>query len=194
MNFAQFAALFFSVFHLASAFTSIINPGQFECFFENLKKSEHFSISYEVVGKKNVDFTMRNNNGVTLVSRPSVPEGNFGTNAMEDGRFEYCFTNSQNFAIVVNFNPHSPDEEEFLNKIDSSEDVQEEMRKLSHNVEEIVDHFNFMQSRNDDNENVLKSLQSRVFWWATLQSFALISVCAWQVYYVTSIFKARGVV
>ncbi|OLY84867.1 Endosomal protein P24B [Smittium mucronatum] len=184
----------FSAFGLASAFTTVINPGITECFYEILKKQDHFSISYEVVGKKNTDFIMKNNNGVVIVNRSNMPEGNFGTNAMADGKFEYCFSNKQTFGIVVNFNPHSPDEEEYLNKIDSSSEVKEQMRELSHNVEEVVDHFVFMQSRNNENEEVLLSLQGRVFWWATLQSVALISVCAWQVYYVTSIFKARGIV
>ncbi|OMJ08225.1 Endosomal protein P24B [Smittium culicis] len=186
--------LFLSALHLISAFTTVINPGIVECYYEILKKQDHFSISYEVVGKKQVDFVMKNNNGVVIVNRASMPEGNFGTNAMADGKFEYCFTNRQSHGIVVNFNPHSPEEEQYLNKIDSSSEVKDQMRDLSHNVEEVVDHFVFMQSRNTQNENVLQKLQSRVFWWATLQSIALISVCAWQVYYVTSIFKARGIV
>ncbi|PVU95323.1 hypothetical protein BB561_001905 [Smittium simulii] len=185
---------FLALVPLVFSYTSILSTGATECYHEYLKKSDHFSISYEVVGKYNINFILRNANNIVIVDRRESPEGNFGTTAADSGKFSFCFTNPSQHGIVVNFNPHSPEEEVFLNKIESTEDIKKEMRSLSHNVEDVIDHFVFMFSRSEENEKVIYKLQSRVFWWATLQSITLISVCGWQVYYVTSIFKARGVV
>ncbi|PVV00806.1 hypothetical protein BB560_004799, partial [Smittium megazygosporum] len=188
------ALLFLSGLSIVSAFTSVLNAGATECFYENLVKGNHFSISYETVAKYKISFVLRNSRNSALVERRESSEGNFGTTAGESGRFTYCFTNPLSHAVVVNFNPHSPDEEKFLSKIESTDEIKKEIGTLSHSIEDLIDHFIFMHSRSDENEGVIAKLQSRVFWWAVLQSVALISVCGWQVYYVTSIFKARGVV
>ncbi|KAI8324277.1 hypothetical protein GQ54DRAFT_296269 [Martensiomyces pterosporus] len=124
---------------------------------------------------------------------PHSGEGSYSYVSTSDGRYTYCFINKAPHEIVVNFNPHGPEEEAFLAGSDASP-AENEVRKLSHNVEEIKDHFNHMLFRNEVHDQSVSDTQTRMFHWAILQTLALAGVCGWQIYYVRSLFKIRGVV
>lgn len=192
----QLATLVFALGVLvsyATAYTTIMRPNSQECYFERMKVGDHFSITFETAGKLPIEFLLRDNNNAPVYSMPHSGEGSYSYNAIGEGRHAYCFKNNAPHEIVVNFNPHGPEDETYLVGHDASP-AENEVRKLSHNVEEVRDHFNFMLFRNEIHDQSVSDTQGRMFHWAILQTVALAAVCGWQIYYVRSLFKIRGVV
>ncbi|KAJ2777048.1 p24 complex component [Coemansia interrupta] len=177
----------------AAAYTTIMPPNTQECYFERLKQSQHFTITFETAGKLPVDFQINDIHRNAIYTMPHTGEGTYTHIAKADGRHSYCFKNNAPHDIVVNFNPHGPEEEPYAIDHDATP-AENEVRKLSHNVEEVRDHFNFMLFRNEVHDQSVSETQRRMFHWAVLQTLALAGVCGWQIYYVRSLFKVRGVV
>ncbi|KAJ1664710.1 p24 complex component [Coemansia sp. RSA 1813] len=178
---------------LTAAYTTIMFPNTQECYFERMKTGDHFSITFETAGKLPIDFTINDVNRNPIYTMPHTGEGSYNYVSTAEGRYSYCFKNNAPHEIVVNFNPHGPEEETFLAGHDASP-AENEVRKLSHNIEEIKDHFNFMLFRNEVHEHSVSDTQKKMFNWAILQTLALAGACGWQIYYVRSLFKIRGVV
>ncbi|KAJ2722195.1 p24 complex component [Coemansia sp. Benny D115] len=164
-----------------------------ECYYERMKQGNHLSITFETAGKLPVELTIKDAHNNPIYSLPHAGEGSYSYVATTDGRYGMCFRNNAPHEIVVNFNPHGPDEETFLVDHDASP-AENEVRKLSHNVEEVRDHFNFMLFRNEVHDHSVSDTQKRMFHWAILQTLVLAGACGWQIYYVRSLFKVRGVV
>ncbi|KAJ1942052.1 p24 complex component [Linderina macrospora] len=178
----------------AAAYTTIMNVQSQECYHERMKQGEHFSITFETAGKLPVDFVFKDPMGTAVYSLPHTGEGGYSYLAQTDGRHSYCFINGAPHEIVVNFNPHGPEEETFLASAHDATPAETAVRTLAHNVEEVQDHFTYMLFRNDIHDKSVADTQKRMFHWAILQTLALAGVCGWQIYYVRSLFKMRGVV
>ncbi|KAJ1877584.1 p24 complex component [Coemansia sp. RSA 1722] len=194
--FRHFASLVLALGVLVSyavAYTTIMLPNSQECYFERMKQGQHFSITFETAGKLPIDFQLNDAHRSPIYSMPHSGEGSYSHVSTGEGRYSYCFRNNAPHEIVVNFNPHGPEEEAYLADHDASP-AENEVRKLSHNVEEVKDHFSFMLFRNEVHDQSVSDTQRRMFNWAILQTLALAGVCGWQIYYVRSLFKVRGVV
>ncbi|KAI7828391.1 emp24/gp25L/p24 family/GOLD-domain-containing protein [Kickxella alabastrina] len=193
LKFASLALAVAALLSHAAAYTTIMLPNSQECYNERMKHNDHFSITFETAGKLPIDFSLLDAYNNPVYSLPHSGEGSYGYAATSDGRYSYCFKNNAPHEIVVNFNPHGPEEEIYLVDHDATP-AENEVRKLSHNVEEVRDHFNFMLFRNEVHDSNVEDTQRRMFHWAVLQTLALAGVCGWQIYYVRSLFKVRGVV
>ncbi|KAJ2508881.1 p24 complex component [Coemansia sp. RSA 2052] len=178
---------------LAAAYTTIMMPNSQECYLERMKVNDHFSISFETAGKMPIEFFITDSHNAHIYSMPLAGEGSHSFISTSEGRHAYCFKNNAPHEIVVNFNPHGPEEETYLVGHDATP-AEQEVRKLSHNVEEVRDHFEFMLFRNEIHDQSVSDTQRRMFHWAILQTLALAGMCGWQIYYVRSLFKIRGVV
>ncbi|KAJ2610116.1 p24 complex component [Coemansia sp. RSA 1365] len=190
---ATFALALSLLASYAAAYTTVMKPVSQECYFERLKQGSHFSITFETAGKLPIDFSLNDAHRTPIYSMPHTGEGSYSYTSTSEGRYSYCFKNNAPHEIVVNFNPHGPENEVFLAKHDASP-AENEVRKLSHNIEEVRDHFNFMLFRNEVHDQSVSDTQRRMFNWSILQVVALAGVCGWQIYYVRSLFKIRGVV
>ncbi|KAJ2001177.1 p24 complex component [Coemansia thaxteri] len=188
------AALALGIFaSYAAAYTTIMLPNSQECYLERMKAGDHFSITFETAGKLPVEFLVTDSHNTPLYSMPHTGEGSYSFISANEGRHSYCFRNNAPHEVVVNFNPHGPEEETYLVNHDATP-AETEVRKLSHNVEEVRDHFNFMLFRNEIHDQSVSDTQRRMLHWAVLQTLALAGMCGWQIYYVRSLFKIRGVV
>ncbi|KAJ2492486.1 p24 complex component [Coemansia sp. RSA 2050] len=178
---------------LAAAYTTIMQPNSQECYVERMKVNDHFSITFETAGKLPIEFYITDSRNTPIYSMPLAGEGHHSYISTNEGRHSYCFRNNAPHEIVVNFNPHGPEEETYLVGHDATP-AEQEVRKLSHNVEEVRDHFEFMLFRNEIHDQSVSDTQRRMFHWAILQTLVLAGMCGWQIYYVRSLFKIRGVV
>ncbi|KAJ1674754.1 p24 complex component [Spiromyces aspiralis] len=176
-------------------YTTILRSENQECYSELMKRDEHFSITYDVANKYPVDFMIMDPSNRVLYANSGTPNGEFGYKATMDGKFTYCFKAPKGNDLVVNFNPHSPEDEEFLKADDDkASPLEKEIRKLSHNVEDVIDHFQNMIARDNVRYESGTMTHSRIYTWSIVQSVALVGVGCWQIYYLTSIFKSRAIV
>ncbi|KAI9506194.1 p24 complex component [Coemansia spiralis] len=192
-QFASIALILGVLAFSAAAYTTILLPNTQECYYERMKSGTHFSITFETASKLPIEFVLNDVNRNPIYTMPHTGEGSYSYVSTSEGRYSYCFKNNAPHEIVVNFNPHGPDEEKFLTNHDATP-AENEVRKLSHNIEEVRDHFNFMLFRNEVHEHSVSATQGRMFSWAILQTLVLAGACGWQIYYVRSLFKVRGVV
>lgn len=72
--------------------------------------------------------------------------------------------------------------------------IEREIRLLANGLTSVKDEQEYIVVRERTHRNTAESTNSRVKWWSILQAFVLVSVCAWQVYYlkvrfyITSVF------
>ncbi|KAJ1922954.1 p24 complex component, partial [Coemansia sp. S17] len=125
---------------LAAAYTTIMRPNSQECYLERMKVNDHFSITFETAGKIPIEFYITDSHNAHIFSMPLSGEGHHSYISTSEGRHAYCFRNGMSQEVVVNFNPHGPEEETYLVGHDATP-AEQEVRKLSHNVEEVRDHF-----------------------------------------------------
>ncbi|KAJ1913081.1 p24 complex component [Mycoemilia scoparia] len=162
-----------------------------------MKKDETFTITYEVANDNlPVDFMIMDPTSRVLAAKAHTPDGRFEYKASIDGKFTYCFKAPAGNDLIVNFNPHSPEDEIDFGQFGKKEgtEIQREIKKLATNIDDMIDHFQNMIARDNVRYQSGALTQSRIFSWSLMQSVALIGVCGWQIYYLSSIFKTRAIV
>ncbi|CAD6566911.1 MAG: p24 complex component [Tremellales sp. Tagirdzhanova-0007] len=187
----------FLILPLASAHRIEIEPGGKECYFENLESQDRMTVTYEVGGSSggghlDVDFYVTEPHGETIYTNFKEPQGTFSLAADRDGRYTYCFSNemSSYSRKIVSFNVHGVlyigDEEHIA-------PVEQEIRDLSSGLQMVKDEQAYLVVRERVHRNTAESTNSRVKWWAIVQTVILFSLCAWNVQYLKSWFEVKRV-
>ncbi|KAI8852025.1 supernatant protein factor C-terminal domain-containing protein, partial [Chytridium lagenaria] len=156
------------------------------CFFEELTAGDRMDLSYQVYdgGDLEIDFWLSAPDERMLNSVFAQTTGTYGFNADKSGRYKYCFNNQVGtYVKAITFSMKGPDE-----KISP---LNEEINKLSNAIHTVVDEVNYLNQREMVHRGTAKSTNSRVFWWSIFQTFVLVGVCGFQIYYIKSFFEVR---
>jgi hypothetical protein len=62
--------------------------------------------------------------------------------------------------------------------------IEREIRSLAHSLSSVKDEQEYIMIRERTHRNTAESTNGRVKWWSILQALVLVSVVAWQVYYL----------
>ncbi|TPX47929.1 hypothetical protein SeMB42_g03029 [Synchytrium endobioticum] len=198
-----FIAAFPSYVSSFNAFTITIAAHDKQCFVEKLKHGDPVDMSYQVNegGDLDVDFWIISDDNRLLYSSHKQSTDTYGFIADRDGQIEYCFSNQMTSVAdkVLTFIFEGPEERvKLMEQLDQTEGIaeplQREIEHLANGLRAIRDEQSYMVARERAHRNTAESTNSRVMWWALIESILLIGVCLWQVYYLRRFFEVKRVV
>ncbi|RSH81533.1 p24 complex component [Saitozyma podzolica] len=173
-----------------------IDPGGKECYFENLQPQDRMTVTYEVGGSSgghlDIDFYVVEPRGEVVYTNFKEPQGTFSLTAEVAGRYTYCFSNEMSTYArkVLSFNVHGV---LYVGDDEHIAPVESEIRDLSSGLQMVKDEQAYLVVRERVHRNTAESTNSRVKWWAIVQTVILFSVCAWNVHYLKSWFEVKRV-
>ncbi|WWC93942.1 hypothetical protein V866_000780 [Kwoniella sp. B9012] len=174
-----------------------IDPGEKECYFESLQPKDRMTITYEVGGSTggghlDIDFYVTDPQGKTIYTHHKKPQGSFSMSADRSGKFTYCFSNEMSSYArkVLSFNVHG---QLYIGDQEQIAPVEQEVRDLSAGLQLVKDEQAYLVVRERVHRNTCESTNSRVKWWAIVQTVILFSLCAWNVHYLKSWFEVKRV-
>ncbi|ETW83835.1 hypothetical protein HETIRDRAFT_472150 [Heterobasidion irregulare TC 32-1] len=182
---------------LVSAHLIDVAASKKECFFEDLHKNDKMTVTYQVGGggHLDIDFWITDPEGTALGKHIKQSTGSLSITAEKDGRYEYCFSNQMSAIAdkIVSFNVHG------VIYVGEGDDehvapIEREIRLLANGLTSVKDEQEYIVVRERTHRNTAESTNSRVKWWSILQAFVLVSVCAWQVYYLKSFFEIKRII
>ncbi|KAK4686747.1 hypothetical protein P7C73_g3369, partial [Tremellales sp. Uapishka_1] len=91
---------------------------------------------------------------------------------------------------VLSFNVHGV---LFIGDDEHIAPVEQEIRDLSAGLQLVKDEQAYLVVRERVHRNTAESTNSRVKWWAIVQTVILFSTCAWNVHYLKSWFEVKRV-
>ena len=184
-----------------------VEPSSTECFYEMLKNTEQFSVSFNVEGNEGhtIDFHVTNPVGQIIHTDTNKQYGYHAVVADREGRYTYCFSNHQNMVTpkMVYFYPHNAEaeQERYKKKQEayggggvSTDPMENEIKRLSENLQDVREHLDFMAHRKDRHQLTAESTNERVKWWSLFQLALLVASAFFQVNYLRKIFSTKRVV
>jgi len=196
-HFLLWLSSLFLIFHLASSNLIEIPASKKECFFEDLHVNDQMTVTYQVGGggHLDIDFWISDPTGSAIKKNIRFSTGTASITAEKDGRYEYCFSNQMSTIAdkIVSFNVHG-----VIYVGDEAAEIvapiEREIRSLAHSLSSVKDEQEYIMIRERTHRNTAESTNGRVKWWSILQALVLVSVVAWQVYYLKSFFEVKRVI
>ncbi|KAK9481028.1 emp24/gp25L/p24 family/GOLD-domain-containing protein [Lipomyces japonicus] len=187
---------------VVSAHNVKLEPRRRECFFEDLRKGDTMTVSYQVgdshgdssSGNLGIDFWVTDPKNQVLKTDNDESHGEYTFNAQQSGRFTYCFSNEASGLVAkeVGFNVHG------IVYIDASDvpadPFEVEVKALSNVVEQVKDELEYLLIRERVHRNTAESTNSRVKWWSLFQLGVVAGSGIFQVYYLKRFFEVKSVV
>ncbi|KAI8324858.1 hypothetical protein GQ54DRAFT_255717 [Martensiomyces pterosporus] len=168
------------------AYTTIIQPSTQECYKETVSEGGHFSMSFEVLEDASIQFDARQ----VIKQIPRTSFGEAEVRGHIGGKYQYCFLNlDSSRPATINFNGHGEDTEEFLNAGGVETKEQDEVSKLTHEIEQVGDYFTYLLFRSE--LHVQRVMDTN--WFVARVSYAmpliLVSTGVGQLYYLRKLFR-----
>jgi len=164
-----------------------------ECFFEDLHVNDKMTVTYQVGGggHLDIDFWLADPHNLALGKHIKQSTGSISITAQADGRHEYCFSNLMSSVAdkIVSFNVHGV---VYIAEDEHIAPIEREIRDLSNGLQTVKDEQEYIVVREKVHRNTAESTNDRVKWWSIIQALVLISVCAWQIYYLRSFFEVKA--
>ncbi|KAF5212255.1 putative endosomal protein [Clavispora lusitaniae] len=186
---------------IASAHTVLLPPNGKQCFFENLKRNDELSISFQVGSRDpqnaeqyTIDFYITGPNNKVERSLYGSDHGDETIKAMAEGKYQYCFSNekSSRVDLDVSFNVHGVI---YIDVNDPKSDTLDyAISKLSQLASDVKAEQNYLVIRERTHRNTAESTNSRVKWWSVFQIIVVALNSVFQIYYLKRFFEVRSVV
>lgn len=184
--------LLVAVVQFVCAHTIDLQPHSEYCFYEDMHVGDEMTLTYQVSGggHLDVDTMLFNPSGNLLFEQRHKDTGTYDFTADADGRYKYCFSNK--FSAVtdktLSFNVHGV---LYLTEEEGLIPAERELRDLANNVQMFKDEQEYLTMRERVHRNTAESTNSRIKWWSIFQTILVVSVCAFQVYFVKRQFEVR---
>ncbi|CAH6719552.1 endosomal protein P24B [[Candida] jaroonii] len=198
----HFKTLFiFYLVSLINCHNILLPPYGKQCFFENLRKNDELSISYQVGSRDpsnseqlKASFSIGSPNGQIIVKRNDVDHGDENLKAAMDGRYLYCFSNekSSRVDLDVSFNVHGVVYIDLDNP--DSDTLDYAIKRLSQLTSDVKAEQSYLVIRERTHRNTAESTNSRVKWWSVFQIIVVIANSLFQIYYLRRFFEVKSVV
>lgn len=186
---------------IAQAHTVLLAPYGKQCFFEDLKRNDELSISYQVGSRDpnnaeqyTIDFYIVGPNDRILNRKSGIDHGDENMRADQTGRYQYCFSNekSSRVDLDVSFNVHGVI---YIDANDpESDSLDYAIQKLSELTSDVKAEQNYLVIRERTHRNTAESTNSRVKWWSLFQIIVVACNSLFQIYYLKRFFEVRSVV
>lgn len=193
-------ALFY-LFTLIACHNVLLPPYGKQCFFENLKKNDELSISYQAGSRDpqnaeqlTTDFYIGTPSGQVVLKRTGVDHGDETIKATTNGRYTYCFSNekSSRVDLDISFNVHGII---YIDVNDPNSDTLDfAIQRMSQLTSDVKAEQSYLVIRERTHRNTAESTNSRVKWWSVFQMIVVASNSLFQIYYLKRFFEVKLVV
>ncbi|KAF8000990.1 emp24/gp25L/p24 family/GOLD [Metschnikowia aff. pulcherrima] len=197
----RFVAAWLFLVALVSAHTALLPPYGKQCFFENLKRNDVLSISFQVGSRDpgnseqyTIDFYIIGPNERMERVLKSQDHGDETLTADMDGKYQYCFSNEKTSRVDldVSFNVHGV---VYIDVNDPDLDSLDYLiLRLNQLTSDVKAEQNYLVIRERTHRNTAELTNSRVKWWSVFQIILVAANSLFQVYYLKRFFEVRSVV
>lgn len=189
---------------MANGFTTVVDPGKVNCFYDELEPNRTLEIEYQVIeggGDLDISFKIISPRGVMLVKDEKRTDEVHTVTTPHGGVYSFCFDNSFSTVaekmVYVDLDLAAADEDSWFRTLDGSDITGNELQMdsirnmldgIKESLEKAQQHQNYLSKKNFKNHFLVSRSSSRVFWWSLIQSIVLIGVAVCQVLIVKNFF------
>ncbi|KAL7006646.1 p24 complex component [Cystobasidiomycetes sp. EMM_F5] len=150
------------------------------------------TVTYQVAsgGDLDLDFWITDPRNTPMYTLSKKDTGTYSFTAKSDGRYTYCFSNEMSSVTqkTVSFNVHGV---MYVEDDGHTAPIEKEIRALSAALQDVKDEQEYIVTRERLHRDTAESTNDKVKWWSIIQAVLLVSVCAWQIYYLRQFFEVK---
>ncbi|KAF5333649.1 hypothetical protein D9611_002233 [Ephemerocybe angulata] len=196
-------ALYLALTAKASALTISISPNERACFFADVDKAGEkigFYFAVQSGGAFDIDWDIKDPNHKPLMEGNRERQGDYVFTANAVGEYSFCFENDMStltdklidFDIMVESEPRREPPAKPGQIAEHTSALEESVFRLNGmlmNINRMQKHHHTQERRGF---SVVKSTQNRLFWYAFIESVAIIGMAVFQVYVLQTFFTKTG--
>ncbi|KAG1120145.1 hypothetical protein G6F42_012813 [Rhizopus arrhizus] len=188
----------------ATALTYNLAANENACFYiwaDKPGKKLGFYFAVQQGGSFDIDYDVKGPNGVSILNGEHERQGDFVFTANAYGEYSFCFSNDMStfaeklvdFEITVenevrpNFQKDASGKEQPA----TLSEMEESLFRLSGSLTNIARTQKYFRTRENRNSATVISTESRIFWFAFMESLAIISMACLQVFVVKNFFNVK---
>lgn len=194
---------------MLNGFTTVVEAGKVNCFYENIEVNKTLEMEYQVVeggGEMDITFQVISPNGGLLVDDEKKTDDVHTVQADEKGVYAFCFDNSFSTlaqkVVYADLGLEVDEMDSWLSSLEGDTGLEEQelqvdsIRTTLENIKMLMEkaqgYQNYLTKKNFKSHFVVTRSGSRVFWWSLIQSIALIGVAICQVLIVKNFFGTNS--
>ncbi|KAA1471013.1 hypothetical protein DENSPDRAFT_836959 [Dentipellis sp. KUC8613] len=193
----------FSVSVNAVALTSAISPNERLCFYADVDKAGEkigFYFAVQSGGSFDIDYEVKDPNEKVLLDGQRERQGDYVLTANTVGEYAFCFENDMStlteklieFDIMVESEPRREAPAKPGQMADHTSALEESVFRLNGMLMNIKRTQKYFHTRENRGFSIVKSTQNRLFWYAVLETLAVIGMAIFQVYVLQTFFTKTG--
>jgi len=186
-----------------SALTTTVAPNERLCFYADVDKpGEKIGLYFAVQagGTFDIDWEVIDPHGESLLSGEREHQGDYIFTANVVGEYTFCFENDMStithklvdFDIMVESEPRRESPARAGQVSDKTTALEESIYRLRNSLTSIDRLQRYFHTREARGFSVVKSTQDRIFWYAVLDSCAIITMAVVQIYVLQTFFTTTG--
>ncbi|KAJ7074472.1 emp24/gp25L/p24 family/GOLD-domain-containing protein [Mycena amicta] len=187
----------------AAALTTAISANERLCFYADVDKEGEkigFYFAVQSGGSFDIDFDVKDPNDKIMLEGQRERQGDYVFTANYVGEYAFCFENDMStlteklvdFDIMVESEPRREPPAKPGQISEHTSPLEESVFRLNGmlmNIKRTQKHFHTRENRGF---SIVKSTQSRLFWYAIFESLAIIGMAVFQVYVLQTFFTKTG--
>lgn len=180
-----------------------VKSNEHACFYTAVDKAKEkisFYFAVQAGGDFDIDYYATNPHGQIILEGTRERQGDFAFTAEYIGEYKFCFSNDMStvtdklidFEIAVEHDvrPEMPVKPGV--GAEETSGIEESVLKLSSQVSQMSRTQKYFRTREHRNMSTVQSTESRIFWFALLESCAMITMSGLQVFIVRTFFSRRS--
>ncbi|KZT01670.1 uncharacterized protein LAESUDRAFT_686321 [Laetiporus sulphureus 93-53] len=191
-----------SVAH-AVALTTAIGANERLCFYADVDKAGEkigFYYAVQAGGSFDIDFEVKDPNEKVILDGSRERQGDYVLTANTIGEYSFCFENDMStlteklidFDIMVESEPRREPPAKPGQISEHTSALEESIFRLSGMLQNIKRTQKYFHTRENRGFDLVKSTQSRLFWYAVLECAGIIGMAVLQVYVLQTFFTKTG--
>eukprot|EP00762_Andalucia_godoyi_P007294 ANDGO_01563.mRNA.1 Transmembrane emp24 domain-containing protein A len=169
-----------------------------QCFFETMKRDAKTGVYFQVTagGFLDIDVLVTGPDQRLLHKVERETEGRFTFAAYDGGAYKICFSNKMSTLtpkqVVFQILPGGRAEFAEFAKLEHMSPIEESLLRLADGLSDVQSEQRYLRNRERVHRNTAESTQSRVTFWSFFETFVLIGMSIWQVWYITRYFEVKN--
>ncbi|KAG2199581.1 emp24/gp25L/p24 family/GOLD-domain-containing protein [Mucor mucedo] len=188
----------------ATALTYNIAANEKACFYswaDKPGKKLGFYFAVQQGGSFDIDFDITGPNGASILNGEHERQGDYVFTAQHAGEYAFCFSNDMStfaeklvdFEISVEHEVRPNFQKDASGKEQPATltEMEESLFRLSGSLTNIARTQKYFRTRENRNFATVASTQDRIFWFAFMESIAIMAMAALQVFVVKNFFNVK---
>ncbi|EJC99544.1 uncharacterized protein FOMMEDRAFT_170466 [Fomitiporia mediterranea MF3/22] len=186
-----------------SALTTAIAPNERLCFYADVDKAGEkigFYFAVQSGGSFEIDYEVKDPNDKDILDGKAERQGDYVLTANAVGEYSFCFTNDMgnlaekfiDFDIMVESEPRREPSTKPGQISDHSSALEESIFRLNAQLLSVKRTQKFFHTRENRGFSIVKSTQSKIFWFAILEVMGVVGMAIAQVYILQTFFTKTG--